>query len=157
MTRINIINPCDLLDQHLIAEWRELPRIPNTIKSGKAKLDLSNINLCYKLGSGHVKFFYNKLLFLKIRHDKICDELDKRSIKRNPLIKVELSQIDPKLCNDWSPRPIDYIVNIERLVERWDARKRAYHLTENNYKITVDSETSLNDYINEHLEKYYLI
>jgi len=33
MTRINIgILPHDLTDQHLLAEFRELPRIPNRVK-----------------------------------------------------------------------------------------------------------------------------
>lgn len=67
MTRISAgIPPIMLCDQMLIAEHREIVRIPNMIKSGKAKLD--NIPEDFRLGTGHVKFFYNKLSFLHNRY-----------------------------------------------------------------------------------------
>ena len=70
MTRINsAINPKNLTDQHLIAELRELPRIftavNKRIEQGKFFDDIPKE---FTLGEGHVKFFYNKLLFLSSRH-----------------------------------------------------------------------------------------
>jgi deoxyribonuclease V len=32
MTRINLLPPSELADQHLLAEWRELPRIFGLVK-----------------------------------------------------------------------------------------------------------------------------
>ena len=57
MTRINTIPPQELCDKHLMAEIREITRIPNTIKTGKAII--ANIPDTFRLGSGHVKFFYD--------------------------------------------------------------------------------------------------
>ena len=70
MTRINsAIDPKNLTDQHLIAELRELPRIftavNKRIEQGKYFNDIPKE---FALGSGHVKFFYDKLKFLNLRH-----------------------------------------------------------------------------------------
>ena len=63
MTRINVgIPPAELINQHLIAEHREIKRIPNCIAKGKYNMD--NIPRRFKLGKGHVKFFYDKLEYL---------------------------------------------------------------------------------------------
>lgn len=159
MTRINTIDPSDLTDEWLLAEWRELPRIPNSILSGKAKIDFKKIPDQYRLGTGHVLFFYNKLNYLQKRHAMICKELDKRNIKRDPLVRVDLSSLDNVLrgclCKDWQPSQKDHNVNIERLQERFDLRKRAYHMTVNNAKQKIDCEHSFNQYCDQHLKKYY--
>ena len=47
----------------LIAEHREIKRIPNCIKSGKFLM--KGIPNKFTLGSGHVKFFYDKISYLK--------------------------------------------------------------------------------------------
>jgi hypothetical protein len=39
MTRINLIPVNELTDQHLLAEHREIKRIPNVILSGRYNLD----------------------------------------------------------------------------------------------------------------------
>jgi hypothetical protein len=73
MTRINAcINPLVLCDQHLLAEHREIKRIPNVIRSGKAKL--TGIPTKFSLGKGHVKFFYNKLGYLQNRYAHLHQE-----------------------------------------------------------------------------------
>ena len=73
MTRINCGMPVKQLSrQHLIAEHRELIRIPNTIKSGKAII--KDILEKFTLGKGHVKFFYNKLLYLHKRYEELYQE-----------------------------------------------------------------------------------
>ena len=59
MTRINVgIPPADLNGRHLIAEHREIKRIPNLVNRGRYSLD--NQPKLFKLGKGHVKFFYDK-------------------------------------------------------------------------------------------------
>ncbi len=59
MTRINLVPPEELCDQHLLAEHRELTRIPNAVAKGKYHLKGQPAE--YKLGEGHVRFFFNKL------------------------------------------------------------------------------------------------
>ena len=60
----------------LIAEHREIKRIPNLVNRGRYSLD--NQPDTFKLGKGHVKFFYDKLLYLKRRYDSLFDECRKR-------------------------------------------------------------------------------
>lgn len=73
MTRINsAIDPRNLTDQHLIAELRELPRIFTAVNKRieKGKL-FDDIPEKFTLGTGHTKFFYDKLSFLHLRHIKL--------------------------------------------------------------------------------------
>lgn len=80
MTRINVGYPVEkLTDKHLLAEHREIKRIPNTIKSGKAKIEDIPDQFC--LGKGHVKFFYNKLYYLRVRYWEIYNECIRRGFK----------------------------------------------------------------------------
>ena len=93
MTRINTIDPRLLLDQHLVAEWRELPRIPNELIKHPQRLKLELIPAKYTLGKGHVTFFRNKLVWLYKRHKLLCQELDKRGINRDHNITVDLAEL----------------------------------------------------------------
>lgn len=83
MTRINVVPPGELENMHLLAEYRELPRIFALAKafhlSGK-KEDFPDV---YTLGKGHVKFFYNKLLWLANRQKALVDELLLRGYNPN--------------------------------------------------------------------------
>ena len=77
MTRINVgILPAELTDKHLLAEHREIKRIPNCITKGR--YNMNGIPERFKLGTGHVKFFYNKLLHLKKRYIRLYEECVKR-------------------------------------------------------------------------------
>lgn len=76
MTRINLIPVSELADQHLLAEHREIKRIPNVIKNWKANFD--NIPEKFCLWKWHVKFFYNKVNFLMARYLDLYDECKKR-------------------------------------------------------------------------------
>lgn len=49
------------------------------VASGRA--NLKNTPPKFKLGPGHVKFFYNKLAYLLERYDEIYDECMKRGFK----------------------------------------------------------------------------
>ena len=54
MTRINCgIPPAELTNKHLIAEHREIKRIPNCVIKGK--YSLTGQPDSFKLGAGHVK------------------------------------------------------------------------------------------------------
>lgn len=81
MTRINLIAPAELCDQHLLAEHRELTRIPNAV--AKRKFSLLGQPEDYKLGTGHVRFFFNKLQFLKKRYDLLHQECRARGLMCN--------------------------------------------------------------------------
>ena len=113
MTRINAgIPPYTLSTKHLLAEHREIKRIPNTIRSGKA--NLTNIPTEFNLGPGHVKFFYNKQLFLYTRYKELLTECKKRNFKVTDYSSAwdTLNQTD--LWNSWTPEQID----IDKIKER---------------------------------------
>ena len=55
MTRINLVPPEELCDQHLLAEHRELTRIPNAVAKGKYHLKGQPAE--YKLGGRACAFF----------------------------------------------------------------------------------------------------
>ena len=94
MTRINVIPSALLLDSHLLAELREITRIPNAILSGKAKIDFKAIPGRYTLGKGHVIFWYDKLGYIRARYEQLYKEAKKRGF--NVTYKdINYSQLSP--------------------------------------------------------------
>lgn len=77
MTRINLVPPQELTGKHLVAEYRELPRIYTLARSHYERFGgcFDDCPREYKLGKGHMKFFVNKLLFLKKRQESIIWEM----------------------------------------------------------------------------------
>lgn len=115
MTRINVgIKPQELTNKLLIAEHREITRIPNAIFSGKAKF--SKIPDKFKLGAGHVKFFYNKVLYLFKRYIALYEECVKRGFQ----VTDKSSAFDQeKFCQDvwmdYDELPEDRLIIIQRI------------------------------------------
>jgi hypothetical protein len=81
MTRINIgIEPYELCDQMLLAEYRELPRVRAiALKNNNDK----RIPNDFILGKGHVLYFINKGKYLKQRWDELCEEIKYRNFNTN--------------------------------------------------------------------------
>ena len=84
MTRINLVPPAELMDQHLMAEFREIKMVPQALKrslnaAAKDKLCyqdvLESIPRTFVLGTGHVKFFYDKGYYLQSRYYALVLEL----------------------------------------------------------------------------------
>lgn len=113
MTRINVgIDPRELPSKLLLAEHRELKRIPNTISSGKAIVQ--NIPTSFTLGTGHVKFFYNKVKYLQRRYRALYEEC----LNRDFLVTNYSSAFDEvptNLMNDYIPEERDRELLIERI------------------------------------------
>jgi len=90
MTRINAsIQPGALCDQHLMAEYRELPRVIALAKNWAITKEPKELPKKFTLGTGHVLFFYDKMFFLHIRWINIKHELERR-----------LYKLDDQLCMD---------------------------------------------------------
>ena len=116
MTRINAgYPPKQLSRQHLIAEHREIVRIPNTIKSGKAKV--RDIPDTFRLGSGHVKFFYDKLKFLHHRYLSIYEECKSRGYNIT-WFGDAFHDIPTELYNDYIPTEEAVSLITQRIKER---------------------------------------
>lgn len=106
MTRINVGYPVEkLTDKHLLAEHREIKRIPNMVKSGRAKLD--NIPEKFCLGKGHVKFFYDKLGYLWMRYRQIYSECCKRGFNVTNYADAWGPNIPDNLWKDYVPTKED--------------------------------------------------
>ena len=102
MTRINTCIPKALTDQHLVGEYNEIRRPVNLArkrfdKHGKKAFE--NLTPQYKLGGGHVLFFYNKLKYLHKRFDAICTEMKVRGFNVNT--GFDIDKIPDFLYNDW--------------------------------------------------------
>ena len=108
MTRINCIPVEMLLDQHLFAEYREITRV------SKLARPLDNYG-GYTMGTGHVKFFYDKGLYLSKRCEQLYAELVRRGY--NVTHKV-YEQHSDGLNKDWQPLKIDKLHNLMRLIEK---------------------------------------
>ena len=99
MTRINSsIPPKNLCNAHLFSEYRELVRIPNTIKSGRAIV--KDIPKTFKLSTNHTRFFYDKILYLSKRSEELYKECLKRGINAQDYSDC-YKDIPPHLFNDW--------------------------------------------------------
>lgn len=128
MTRINTIDPAILSDQHLIAECRELPRIASALKKSLVKhtpdqLDHGFIRGGYRLGSGHVKFFYPLGGFLLERYESLTEEMRNRGFAyaQNRYIDWQVFHQND-FFGFWEPSIQCHEINIGRLLERIDAK-----------------------------------
>ena len=121
MTRINLIDVELLSDQHLIAEYRELPRIYGDVRELLSKgTNVRDIKFpsSFVLGRGHMTFFYNKLEFLVKRQQRIIDECLLRGTKIKYTKPMDISDIPVEWCNDYTPRNDEVRLSNSRLIER---------------------------------------
>lgn len=125
MTRVNVVPPAELCDQHLLAEYRELTRIPNRVKrrieEGKAEPPAHQPER-YVLGEGHVTFFYDKLKFLRRRYLALGAECNARGFKTTP--RWPEMPYRPEVWKDYEPDLAARTLNRERIAERLHAMVR---------------------------------
>jgi deoxyribonuclease (pyrimidine dimer) len=119
MTRINVgIPPEELTQQHLIAELREIKRIPNLVLRGK--FSLKNQPSLFTLGTGHVKFFYDKLAYLKDRYATLRVEALKRgyNVQNYTNCFDEAIQKHPEFAGGYVERVEDRDLLLARITQR---------------------------------------
>lgn len=121
MTRINLVPVQELADQHLMAEYRELPRVFGAVRKhtqdGKRVSDFK-ISPVYILGTGHVTFFYDKLLYLKLRHEQLVQECIRRGIKIVNTGINDISDLPAEFCKDFIPTESETHTSRSRLIEK---------------------------------------
>ena len=136
MTRINIVEPSELTDQHLIAEYREITMVPGSLKRtlvSKIGYKESKVPKQYTLNTGHVYFFYNKGKYLYKRYREIVIEMKLRGFNpdRNRKFPRDIF-IDNNLYNDWMPTMEDYKIIRQRIAERISSKPDWYRKTDVN-------------------------
>jgi deoxyribonuclease (pyrimidine dimer) len=122
MVRINIIQPRQLADQHLTAEYNEILMLLGHVKKFPR---VNNMPADYCLGKGHITFFKNKLLYLKKRHELLKKEMRKRGYATNRTI--DLKNFKKELANDWKPKACDKELIKRRIMQK--LRKKPEHYT----------------------------
>lgn len=122
MTRINLVNPKILTDQHLIAEYRELPMIFGSLNRtlhSKVGFDYKKIKPQCPLGGGHVYFFYDKLEYLKKRYLTLIKEMQDRGFKPDPNSRSRGFDGFPKeLYKDYKPSKAEKDFLKKRIITR---------------------------------------
>lgn len=101
--------------RHLMAEHREMIRIPNAVAKGKVRLD--KIPAEFTLGKGHVTFFYDKLLFLKKRYESVYAECRSRGYNVQ-YYGNSWDGVPAHLMNDYTPTDKDDQIIRQRIRER---------------------------------------
>lgn len=105
---MNLVPVTELSNQHLMREYRELPRIfsmvAKAIERGEEPGHKSPPR--YTIGTGQTRFFYDKLTFIRNRQVKIVEEMKNRGW--NPVAFADPMSVDhgidhPGYWNDYQP------------------------------------------------------
>jgi len=157
--RINLIEPVDLTDDHLIAEINEINMVAGcyeTTCNSKIGLKLSKIPPKYVLGTGHVYFFYDKGQYLANRYDECSEEALKRDINitlpfKNTWWKMPTYICEHNMFQDYLPNLDAYKIIVERIIEKINLKPFYYSYTYKNkvYKIIAEKYC-------EYLRKKYI-
>ena len=133
MTRINLVEPSELTDQHLIAEYREIFMVGGSLKRtlvSKSGYREDRVPKRYTLNTGHVYFFYNKGKYLHKRYNELIVEMKKRGFSPSNDRPFPFSVFsDNGLYNDWTPMLEDYKIIRQRIKEKINMKPDWYRKT----------------------------
>lgn len=134
MTRINLVPPEELNDQHLFAEFREIKMVPKSLlRSLRAIVCravyvpdsvgqlIRSVPREYVLGAGHVSFFYDKGEYLRKRYEIIRAELRYRGVAFNEASELDpdcVFHLDERLRKDYTPTSAALELIRERIASR---------------------------------------
>ena len=127
MTRINVVPPQELSDQHLLAEYHELPRCI------KQKINIDDAPGQYKLGPGHMKWAKMHSLWLMYRYASLIQEMKYRGFKAKYTVddlKLYWYTVEHLSGNLWyEVTPEDIEINKQRLFEKYIEKPNFYTWT----------------------------
>jgi deoxyribonuclease (pyrimidine dimer) len=119
MTRINLVDPSELMDQHLIAEYREMrllcSNLQRTINSSQGFVE-KKVPKEFTLNAGHCYFFYNKGKYLNERYDQLANEMRNRGFE--PQHPFPIEKWPAHLYKDWTPSEKDKNIVRARIKQR---------------------------------------
>ena len=121
MTRVNVVRVEELSDQHLLAEYRELPRII------KQHFDIESAPIKYCLGKGHIKWAKLHSAYIILRHNLICREMKFRGFTVNYPTKDLMDIWDGG--HMYFPSINDIKLNQQRLIEKYKSKPKWYKWT----------------------------
>ena len=123
MTRINAgIPPNVLTDQHVLAEHREIKRLPAVFAKNPNPVGIPKE---FTLGTGHVKFFLDKGKYTLDRYKLIYAECVKRGFEiTNYSLNWEIYKQHPKFNKDYKETNEAVELLVERITERLNGSKQ---------------------------------
>lgn len=137
MTRINLIPPTLLSNQHLVAEHKEILQLNGQFKKSlNSKKGIQIPKGKFTLNKGHVKFFYNKGKYLENRFNLIKIELKNRGYSSYSEFDNYL-YVQQNMYNDWIPDKEDYNIIVERLLDKLENKKEYYKYKNENFNIEI--------------------
>ena len=117
MTRINCVPVAELSRQHLVAEYRELPRVFALAQKAYDARRKIVAPEAYALGAGHVKFFYQRLGYCRRRFHDLREEMLRRGY-RPKFAHVPSVIVPPEWWGHWEPDAAALNINRQRILER---------------------------------------
>jgi deoxyribonuclease (pyrimidine dimer) len=135
MTRLNLVPPQELMDQHLFSEWRKIKMVPKSLarslKARGAQDVFVRIPCEFCLNTGHVSFFYDKGAYLKKRFDALTAELQKRGVyKFNEYAGLDpdgiFTSLPKPFRRDYKPTDVALAIVRERIALRVAQRPSWY-------------------------------
>lgn len=129
MTRINIVDPSELYDQHLIAEYRETRLLVANLRrsfnqTGATK---KGIPPSFTLNKGHILFFKDKGKYIADRYKQLQDEMRKRGFEPQ-FPDIDTTVWPAGFFNDWTPTEADKQIVRERIALRVSQRPGWYRM-----------------------------
>ncbi len=120
MTRINTLDPVELMDQHLLAEYREIFMVGSALQRSlrSPNWNPNKIPIKFTLNKGHVTFFYNKGRYLHNRYLQLIVEMKKRGMVPDPTRLFKHWQWPDDLYGDWEATEADQQIVRERIALR---------------------------------------
>ena len=143
MTRINSNIPVKKLsDEHLLAEHREIKRLPSCLRKAIQCKSINKIPNQFTLGTGHVKFFLDKQKFIYNRYKEIYQELLNRGFNIEDYSNNWKEFINTKYFNDYAPTVEECNLLKQRIIERiQNSNKKSWHYYKK--QITVNEAIKL--------------
>lgn len=119
MTRINCVPVQELSGPHLVAEYRELPRVFALAQKAAARGPFVQPER-YTLGKGHILFFYTRLTYLAKRHRQLVEEMKRRGYRPSfeGVERQQFPDIPDTFWGDWEPDEAALALNRQRIAER---------------------------------------
>lgn len=126
MTRINCVPVQELSRAHLVAEYRELPRVFALAQKAALRGGFSQ-PAAYTLGKGHLLFFYTRLGYLARRHLELIEEMKRRGYRPafTGIQRDQFPDIPEEFWADWQPCADALHLNRARIEERGGKREVA--------------------------------
>lgn len=118
-----------LMDQHLLAENKEIPQLAGQfLKSLRSpNFNPNTLPKQFTLGTGHVRFFYRYGEFLRRRAKHVYTECLRRGFNMKPFEFYDhWKDMGPEWNKDFKPSNDDIMVSIERIHMRFSEKPNFY-------------------------------